>query len=377
MSGRKITLALISIISLVILYLNYNDNSIKSKELFSKDTTEANDISLPQIPLSMKVQVINSGTKKNEDTGVFECLPDITFDEEASMENITHYLRSLDNLFSESAPLYYAMYANPPEGETRVDLLFEYYDQFPNNPVVSMDLISLCANSSDKRCTSNFIKDAIDADSNNGAMWFSAISFYATKGDDQRVMESIEALEKTSFFNERLGEKALLYAQALEGSTSNDFNVNAITGVGKAMSVSPSYSSVTRWCKQGLDEYVKAYACLTLGKQLETRSKIAISNVIGIELQKYVFEFKGETDAIQLIEKNRIKLMERPGEGIYLKASIMLILDERLLRSWLHNLDLHGEIESQRLMILEAEIIYGGNQNYLCTLIYEMLDGFL
>mgnify|MGYP000629448156 CR=1 FL=1 len=380
MSGRKITLALIPIICLVILYLNYDVSSFESKEFSSKDTKEttvASDKSLPQMPLSTKAQVVSSGAKKNEDFGVFECLPDFTFDEEARMENITQHLESLDDFFSEAAPLYYALYANPPDDETRLDLLFEYYDQLPNSPVVSMDLISLCANSSDKRCTANFINDAIASDSNNGAIWVGAISFYATKGDDEGVMDSIEALEKASLFNERYGEKTLLYAQALEGSTSNDFNVNAIAGLGKAASTFPAYSPITRWCEQGLDEPVQANACLTLGKQLETRSKTLISKAIGIALQKKVFESEGDTDAIQLIEKKRRELTQSPEGGLFKKASIMLLLDERLLRSWLHNLDFHGELESQRLLVEEAEVLYEENENYLCTLIYEILDGFL
>ena len=223
-----------------------------------------------------------------------------------------------------------------------------------------MDLISLCANSSDKRCTTNFINDAIASDSNNGAIWVGAISFYAIKGDDEGVMDSIEALEKASLFNERFGEKALLYAQALEGSTSHDFNVNAITGMGKAVSTFPAYSTITRWCEQGLDDAVKANACFTLGKQLETRSKTVMSKAIGIALQKNVFEFEGDTDAIQLIEKKRRELTQGPQSQ---KALIMLMLDERLLRSWLNNLDLQGELKSQRLLVEEAEVLYEENEN--------------
>jgi len=376
MSGRKITFVLIPIIFFVILHLNYNDNTIKYKDFASKNITEVNDTLLPQMSQPIDVQAINTGPNKNDGIGFFDCLSNITFDEEARMANITHYLQSLDNFFSESASLYYAMYAKPLEGETRLDLLFEYYEQFPSSPIVTMDLISQCAISSDERCTKNFIKDAINSDSNNGAMWFSAITFYATKGDDERVLDSVEGLEKTTFFNERFGEKALLYAQALEGSNSNNFNLNALAGVGKAASTFPLYSAITKWCQEGLDELARANACLNLGKQLETRSKTLTSNVIGIALQKNVFEYEGDTDSIQLIEKSRKELMKRPEETLFQKASIMLILDERLLRSWLNNIDFQGELESQRLLILEAEALYEGNENYICTLIYEMLGNF-
>jgi len=377
MSVRKITLALIPIIFIATLYLNHGDNVFEPKEFSSKNINEAtkdNNSSLLKIPLSANKQVPRAEIKKNEYFDFFGCFPELSFDEEARRVNINQYLQSLSNSFFETGHLYYALYANPPEGESNIDLLFDYYNHLPNHPIVSMDLISSCVNSQDERCTIDFVKDALASDNKNGAIWVSAISFYAATGNSSEVLDSIDALEKTSLFNERYGEKALLYAQALEGSPSNNFNMNAIAGIAKAATSFPSYSSITQWCEQNLDETSIANACLTLGEQLETRSKTLISKAIGIALQGMVLKSQSNTEAVLLIEKKRKKLTSSSENELYQKASIMTMLDERLLRSWLSNLDFYGEIESQQLLVEEAEVLYENNENSLCTLAYDMLD---
>lgn len=378
MSGKK-TLTVITIILLILLYLNYGDNTLKPKVGYSEkinDATKENDKLLSKTSALTNEQVHKTKVKKSEDYGIFACLPEISFDEEARRENISQQFKSLSDSFTKAEPLYYALYATPPEGETKLDLLFDYYDKLPNNPIVSMDLISLCVNSQDKRCSIDFIAEATDSDGKNGAIWVNTISFYAAKGDSSKVLDSIYSLERTSLFNERFGEKALLYAQALEGSSSSNFNTNAIAGIGKSASTFPTYSPIIQWCEQNLDESDKANACLTLGEQLETRSKTQISKAIGIALQSMVFKSQGNTDAVQLSDKKRKELTPNSENDLYQKASIMLMLDERLMRGWLNNLDFYGEVESQQLLVEEAVVLYEENEHYLCTLEYEISDGF-
>lgn len=232
-----------------------------------------------------------------------------------------------------------------------------------------MSLISSCIDSEDKRCTPDFVTNALRADSENGAIWVNAISFYAAKKDDSKVLASINALEKTSLFNERFGEKALLYAQSLESSPLNSFNMNAIEGIGKSWFSFPLYSPITQWCKKNLDVPDRANACLLLGKQLETRSK-----TIGMALQEMVYTSQRNIEAVSLTRKKSDKLTLNLENEQYNKLSFMLTLDDRLLRSWLKNIDFYGEIDSQKLMVEEANILYEQNENYLCSLIYNMVD---
>ena len=164
MSVRRISLTLFSIVFFVFLYLSYGDDESESKGAASNQTNEMTDNSSrlsSKTSLSSKVDPLSSEVKENNDFGAFECLSQFSFDEEAIRESASLYLQSLSDSFSEADPLYYALYANSPEGKSRLDLLLDYDNKFPSNPIVSMDLISLCVNSPDKRCSIDFINDAI------------------------------------------------------------------------------------------------------------------------------------------------------------------------------------------------------------------------
>jgi hypothetical protein len=377
--------ALLAIICLTIIYIN-DDGSAVEPELYSaKNSPEfvaesananKNEHSITNISPSVQLEASFSEVKHDAELGVFACIPEIFFDEDARIENINLYFRSLGETFSDESSLYYALYAKPPEGRNRSDLLFAYHRQFPNNSLVAMELIAQCTNASDKRCTRTMVNDAIASDSNNGAIWLNAILFYAAKHDDIDITDAIYAMEKTALFNERFGEKIRLYAQALEGSLASGFTPNALNGLAIAASQFPDYSAILKWCKQGLEEPYKVNACLTLGEQLTTRSKIRRSHMFGVALQNIAFEAQGNAAAMELIaEKTKARAVSQENNS-YDKAEFMLMLDERLMRSWLTNLDVYGEQESHRLLVEEAEALYEENENQLCTLIYQLLDRF-
>ncbi|TWX64283.1 hypothetical protein ESZ36_20115 [Colwellia demingiae] len=401
MLRRKLIVSLTSIICFVIIYLNSDSYLSENKPFITKETTkptEESNKSLPKTTISTMDKVDSSVAMNNADTDAFECFPDFTFnkktwmddakqyfqsldadftfDEEAHMLEGEQYLQSLDDHFSKADPLNYALFATPPKGISRLDLLLNYHNQFQSNPLVSLNLINLCKHASDKKCTVDIVNNLVSSDSNNGAIWLNVASFYAARNDDKGVMSAINSLEKTTLFNERYAENILLYAQALENSTSNDFTANVIVGIGNAAANSPAYGSVIQWCKQGIEAPGKANACLTLGQQLETRSTTLLSNSIGLALQNIVFESQSNTEAMQLVEKKKKSLYSNIDNELFQRASIMMMLDQRLLRSWLNNLDSQGEFESQRLLVEEAEVLYEENKNQLCTAIYKMLDAF-
>jgi len=401
MFGRKILVSLTSIICFIFIYLNSDSYLSENKPFITKETTkptEESDKSLAKTTISTMDKVDSFVAMNNADTDAFECFPDFTFnkktwmedakqyfqsldadftfDEEAHMLRGEQYLQSLDDHFSKTDPLNYALFAAPPKGISRLDLLLNYHNQFQSNPIVSLNLINLCKHASDKKCTVDVVNNLISSDSNNGAIWLSIASLYAAKNDTQGVISAINSLEKTAVFNERYGESIFRYAQSLEDSMSNNFYSNVMAGVGNAAAQSHNNSPILRWCKQGIQEQNKADACLILGEQLETRGKTISSNVIGLVLQDMVFTSQNNSEAIQLVEKKKKNLFSHADNEQFQQASIMMMLDERLLRSWLNNLDSQGEFESQQLLVEEAEALYAENKNVLCTAVYKFIHAF-
>ena len=52
------------------------------------------------------------------------------------------------------------------------------------------------------------------------------------------------------------------------------------------------------------------------------------------------------------------------------------MLDERLTRSWLNNLDSIGEFETQKRAVKESNELYQQNENYLCSMINDAISNF-
>ncbi|KGJ93710.1 hypothetical protein [Colwellia psychrerythraea] len=387
---RRIVITSILFSLVTVLYVNYNRNSVitqqydvsmLSSDYNSQDINIKSGISTSE-PSQGKAQ--NNSTEDNQSFDFLNCLQRIdfdflklSFDEEEDKNKTEQYLQSSESYFSMADPLYYALYATPPEGENRLSLLFEYFEQDPSNPIVASDIISLCANSSDNRCTKSLIKQAISFDRDNGATWLYAANFYAAKDDIENFINSIVELEKSQLFNERYGEKLLLYTNALEGSPQNNFQANIIAAIGKlATAESNGYSSIIQWCIRDLQESIKTNACLSLGQQLERRSIRIGSKVIGITLQSKISEFQGNIEAIKLRQKKIQSLTDSLRGNITEKSHYMMLLDDRLMRFWLNNLDLYGEIESMRLVAKETETLYKDEYS-VCTLLYQALGDFI
>lgn len=376
MLGRKKAF-FATVIILAIFYLYYLESTRESIVLFSKKIAQSqlSEVDLSSVkPQITKVQSAIMNQEADDELSIFTCVPELFVDEDVYLDNITQYLQSLAGAASAEESLYYALFALPPEGESKLDLLFNYFTNVPENQLIAMRLISSCVNTEDARCNPDSVSNAINADPNNGAIWLNAIAYFAAIEDDSGVVDAIEALMKTAFFNERYGEQTLLYTQALAGSNANKFTLNAIAGLAESAANHLAYAPITQWCQQNIDDPNKANACLMLGEQLETRSQTIINKAIGIALQGMVFKSQENSEAVQLTEINRAALTSSTANEQYQKASMMLMLDEELLRNWLTNIDQYGEVNSQQLLVEEAQTRYADNENYLCSLAYDLLD---
>lgn len=302
------------------------------------------------------------------DDYIVTCESESLIEEPEYFREQQQYLNSLYDSPSQDRLLEYVLFAEIPENKTRLELLLEYNQEAPNHPLVMMEAVSLCSNSSNPKCNKNFIDAAINADSDNGAMWLSSALYFAAKNNDQAVIESISELTKTSVFNQRYGERIGLYAQALAGSNSADYNTNVASGIGIEAARSAGYSHIFNWCKNGVNNIEKNNACLSLGRNLENRSKKLISQLVGISIQKFIHQANGNTEILQSLEKKSEQLKTPLMNEQFYKASFLMFYHEELLRNWLNNLDIIGEVESGSVLIEEAISVSQEKGLSLCTI---------
>ncbi|GLX84152.1 hypothetical protein tloyanaT_04040 [Thalassotalea loyana] len=302
------------------------------------------------------------------------CLPNITFDQTNYQEEIDSFFVQLGKSTLLDNRLYYALFAELPDSKAKFELLYDYYLLDPSQPLIANQLINLCTTVQDAKCTDDFIIQLVSVDDNNGHMWMNVAFHFAQHGDDENVIYAIDRLTKTSTFNERFGEQALMYARALEGSNANSFNLNAVAGIGKVAAISSNLGALLRWCDDNRDSNSAQMSCLTLGEQLATRSKTKLNQMFGLTLQKDIYQQLNRQDMVS----NIAKILDNPNrklpEDKHINFEIMLMLDESLLRRYLANIDVYGEEESIKLSIEEAKALHEKDNNHICSLAHEMLE---
>jgi len=386
MQGRNFSfIFVILVLAFTIFFLlNKEDTNIPVKTLtqiakvpskpINQSTTSISSINKPQTIVLENSNIPNFVEEKRE-IDFLGCVPDIVFDEEKKQQNIEEYFKSLSNSSAQKDLFYHALFVKLEKEQNRLDLIFDYINRFSADPFIAKNAINLCTFTKDSRCTKEFVNNSAMFDKENSAIWLSAASYYANRGDDEGVLDSIIKLIQAPIFNERYGESAAIYALALESSSENNFSQNAMLGLATS-SILPSFGPITEWCKNNASDIEKSEACLALGQNIENRSKTMITHAIGLALQEIIFKSQNNNDLILELNQKRKILDTRDNQEAYFKTHIMLMLDERLTRSWLNNLDSIGEFETQKRAVKESNELYQQNENYLCSMINDAISNF-
>ncbi|MBT1449878.1 hypothetical protein KJ365_03220 [Glaciecola sp. XM2] len=277
--------------------------------------------------------------------------------DEAYHVMVADYLNALDNAVMYEQKLAYTLfgdYQTLANEADRFPLLINFDKSFPQTPLVLMDALNICATSLRPECTDEFVEYAISADYQNGAMWFNAALLHASKGNDDGVFEMIAGIEKANVFNERRGERITVFVDALSASPASHFARNLMHGLGIEAARTLGFAPITNWCKEGANEVQKASACLSLGRNMESRGKEAIFKLIGIAIQRFVYEAEQNFEAIEQLEQRStsIRNMYEPDDSA--KTFDLLMNDEKRMRQWLVNIDSMGESAATQALIDEA-----------------------
>jgi hypothetical protein len=277
--------------------------------------------------------------------------------DEAYHVMVADYLSAFDNAVMYEQKLAYTLfgdYQTLANEADRFPLLINFDKSFPQTPLVLMDALNICATSLRPECTDEFVEYAISADYQNGAMWFNAALLHASKGNDDGVFEMIAGIEKANIFNERRGERITVFVDALSALPASHFASNLMHGLGVEAARTLGFAPITNWCKEGANEVQKASACLSLGRNMESRGKEAIFKLIGIAIQRFVYEAEQNFEAIEQLEQRStsIRNMYEPDDSA--KTFDLLMNDEKRMRQWLVNIDSMGESAATQALIDEA-----------------------
>lgn len=293
------------------------------------------------------------------------CLPDMSFDQEEYSLQAEAYVNSLAESGNIEDKLLYALFASKEERENSTNIsMLDNVESL--DPVFALNAIASCSSGDNQNCTNQLLNKAAEYDIHNGATWFYKAIAHARLKDNAAVLASLSEMSKTSFFNERIGEQALLYAEALNGSEANRFVENALTGFEKASNNSPNYRPITEWCDENSENQQIIMACLSLGKELSSRSHVLLTKLIGFALQKKAYVLLNEDKSVEETNNN-VDAIRANAKVIFNEKLLQMIMsDERLIRRWLTLLDNYGEQNTLKRLAAEAIELFGEGEYLPC-----------
>ncbi len=390
---KKLSLIVIALVVLLIAYVfnSFNHSSLKvsaSDEIVTdkehsgpESTEEANESSEQLLPTSLEQNRVPKAVEQekpaefNDDIGALECVTNIAFDNEEYEHEIGDYFSSLADAEGKEQQLLYTLFS-PAEDDKKSKQLVDYIESgnLSGSEIVALNAIASCTNALETHCDEKFLNQVVQYDSQNGVMWFYQSLAYLRLGNEQAAIAAIAEVPKSPFFNARMGEEALLYAEALNQSERDKFSINAFAGFQQAMMRVPFFSGLTNWCKNETNEMAIANACLTIGRELSERSTLTIDNMIGFSLQESAYSWLQDDAALADIQAKRDSTQQINADDSFFVTSIMIMLDERLARRWLTLVDNYGEYETQQILNKEAKELYQNDQNLICSTIYDLLN---
>lgn len=369
MSRAKVLVIIVSLALFALLLYNYQQ--VSNMQLGERTDNEFVDVnsskppneqdSRPQkiaaIKQNLDKAMLEITDSKLDERHIIECETELSLYSKDYIALVEQQINAFANSSVYDQKLTYALFSISktwPDQKTRLDLLFDLDEQFPNESLVLMDTLNLCASNEHPKCTAEFVEYAIASDRQNGAMWLKALLVHASQGNDEAVLDSIAGLDKADLFSERYGARILQFADAVSSSKANSFGANVAYGIGVGAARMLSYDSITKWCSAGTDNVEKASACLTLGRNLEQRSPLMFTKQMGLAIQGIVYEGEQNTTALNELEKRSSALANTFDAKEADKAFNLLMRDEKFLKQWLTNIEAEGEVQAFQILVDEA-----------------------
>lgn len=241
------------------------------------------------------------------------------------------------------------------EAEKLTILLSQLLKQEPDNKLTNYVLATKCSDTQFQAfCDENTIKQIINNDASNGALWFQIAILQANKNDIDAVTFALQQMIIATHYNEYWGETIELFdkAQELIGINQKIPRMVSSIGFGAAVSLS-SVGSIFKFCKEKSESRADiAQLCVDAGERLAAHSKTQINHGFGNGLQKSVYEvIKDEQNLarIKIQQEAFSKLVNESFDGYLLMG-----YDAELMAYWFEQLKLFGEVEASRLLVEEV-----------------------
>lgn len=246
-----------------------------------------------------------------------------------------------------------ALITNQNDTETRIERTSQLREKYPDNPLVSYELLSLCSNS-EYNCSPELVTSTVQQDPNNGAAWLLSAIYHASNNDTKSAETAIIEASKAPNFNDHWSDYSSTFSTAYKqaGAVEGVELDVLVMGYVAALS-SPSYGALFKLCKQApVNNTALLEACLTSGQLFTEQSTSQITRLIGSNIQKSVLTKLGNTDELARIEQARNEMLALNEQQS--KALGLIWRNQALSEEWQTEFIKNGEVKAAQFAISEA-----------------------
>ena len=317
------------------------------------------------------------------------CLPDDVFE---SQEQVTQMLQDRDDYLSslENSPILDQRLASalfsrrnyqnpniPKESKnTELSRIINYLDENAPHPLLINKAILLCTNFPVERCNDEFINELVAMDKHNGHTWFNAMTYWASKDNEEEVLNAIEGLSTSIEFNDNPASSIEVYVNAFDKGAYNQstfgFGQNYISAVGYTAANIMRISQFLKWCDKNSDNPHILERCTEAANQIHARSQSHLTKRISAGMLLRNYEKVGNDDAVEQIKKSSA-LQDPPLDDKYGAASMMTVIDEKLGRVYIEYMKQNSELEATFSLPTLVEEFYEQDGNVICGSMYELM----
>lgn len=246
---------------------------------------------------------------------------------------------------------------SPFPAESNLDALFTGLEIEPRNELLLWNAMALCARTGEQdRCDDyNVPALATTVLGNNANFWFrlAAIRLDAddTDGAYTALRRSLDAPE----YNEYFIEHVELFARGLAAFNNAPYNERVVAGFGLAAALHGAEGDVLLACQEHAPTSSKWLAvCMTVGERMEVSGRTMMTEMLGLGLQKSMFEIAGDDQRARTAEM-RINGRRRFLDEMLIidEQLVVLSYDERVLESYIDTWKAFGE--RQAMLYLQRE----------------------
>ena len=240
-----------------------------------------------------------------------------------------------------------ALFTNYLDSKKRLKALLAT-EQYATNALVALEILNHCSNKEgQKLCSNELISSITNVHRDDSEIWLHATHYFVATEQFELANDAIEKATQASYATSKLSETIRFYNQTLSKAHSGsvgELNTNTVKAFGIYASYSlPSYSTITNWCHESINDVQIAQACLKLGLHWEKRGTDLIDNMIGLSIQEMVYQSENNEKMVEIAKQKKADLHTFLG-SIDQKAMYLMTSNERLLNSYLEYYVTQGEM---------------------------------